>query len=60
MKVYIVKHDVYSAQDESYESFVEVFNSKENAITYFEIKKETVLYLNLQYSFFFIYFGIYH
>ena len=43
MSVYIVKHDIYDYEDNSYKSFVEVFDSLESATNYFEIKKEAIL-----------------
>ena len=43
MNVYIVKHDIYGYEDDTHESFVEVFDSLESATNYFEIKKEEIL-----------------
>ena len=42
-EVYIVKHDVYSYEDCSYESLVEVFCDEDSARNYFEIKKEEII-----------------
>ena len=39
-EVYIVKHDVFSYEDYSYDSLVEVFYDENSARNYFEIKKE--------------------
>lgn len=43
MSVYIVKHDVYGYQDDSHESYVEVFDLKESAENYFKMKKEMII-----------------
>lgn len=42
-EVYIVKHDVYSYEDGTYESFVEVFYDEDSARNYFEVKKEQTI-----------------
>lgn len=42
-EVYIVKHDIFSYEDRSYESFVEVFCDEDSARNYFEIKKEEII-----------------
>jgi hypothetical protein len=42
-EVYIVKHDVYSYEDGTYESFVEVLCNEDSARNYFEVKKEQVM-----------------
>ena len=41
-EVYIVKHDVFSYDDYSYDSLVEVFYDENSARNYFEIKKEEI------------------
>lgn len=42
-EVYIVKHDVYSYEDGTYESLVEVLCDEGSARNYFEVKKEQVM-----------------
>lgn len=42
-EVYIVKHDVFSYEDYSYDSLVEVFYDENSARNYFEIKKEVIM-----------------
>jgi hypothetical protein len=42
-EVYIVKHDVFSYEDYSYDSSVEVFYDENSARNYFEIKKEEIM-----------------
>lgn len=42
-EVYIVKHDVFSYEDYSYDSLVEVFYDENSARNYFEIKKEEIM-----------------
>ena len=42
-EVYIVKHDVFSYDDYSYDSLVEVFYDENSARNYFEIKKEEIM-----------------
>ena len=41
--VFIVKHDIYGYEDDTYESFVEVFRNESSARNYFEVKKEQVM-----------------
>lgn len=41
--VFIVKHDIYSYEDCTYESFVEVLCDEDSARNYFEVKKEQVM-----------------
>lgn len=41
--VFIVKHDVYSYEDCSYESLVEVLCNEDSARNYFEVKKEQII-----------------
>lgn len=41
--VFIVKHDIYGYEDNTYESFVEVFRNEDSARNYFEVKKEQVI-----------------
>lgn len=42
-EVYIVKHDIFSYDDYSYDSLVEVFYDENSARNYFEIKKEEIM-----------------
>ena len=42
-EVYIVKHDIFSYEDYSYDSSVEVFYDENSARNYFEIKKEEIM-----------------
>ena len=42
-EVYIVKHDVYSYEDDTYESLVEVLYDENSARNYFEVKKEQII-----------------
>ncbi len=48
--VYIVKHDVCGYEDGSFESFVEVFDDRESAVNYFNIKKEQIIKEYLDYA----------
>ena len=41
--VFIVKHDIYGYEDNSFESFIEVFCNASSAKNYFEVKKEQIM-----------------
>ena len=48
--VFIVKHDIYGYEDDTYESFVEVFRDESSARNYFEVKKEQVMQEYYEYT----------
>lgn len=41
--VFIVKHDIYSYNDGTFESLVEVLCDEDSARNYFEVKKEQIM-----------------
>ena len=48
--VYIIKHDVYGYEDDHFESYVEVFDSKISAENYFIMKKEMIIDEYMEYT----------